>query len=185
MEFESRSIEMEKRWSIWSYTISSLFGAKFWQKSPDFFKIVLNLSQCWLKFGKILKDWPINITNYAYYKGPFINQGADFTTHVGSTSCRVFCTGNTKPPPPSHQMIGSNVTATVNFRSIKIVCNWQLLWYKIWNLFLLLLWCFHLSGFNINIYWFHLCMYPDHFTWSFLPFHCFPSKYLRCFCYGL
>ena len=65
---------------------STQFWAKFRAKSPDFSKICLNLSQFWLKFGKILKNWPIYIPNFAFYKGSFIYQEADFATHVGSTS---------------------------------------------------------------------------------------------------
>ena len=62
------------------------FLAKFWEKSPDFSQIFLNLSQFWLKFGELLKNQPIHIPNYAFYKGLFINQEADFATHVSGTS---------------------------------------------------------------------------------------------------
>ena len=58
------------------------FVAKFWAKSPDFSKFFLNLSQFWLKFGELLKNQPIHIPNFAFYKGSFIYQEADFATHV-------------------------------------------------------------------------------------------------------
>ena len=44
------------------------FWAKFWAKSPDFSNIFLNLSQFWLKFGELLKNRPILIPNFAFYK---------------------------------------------------------------------------------------------------------------------
>ena len=62
------------------------FCAKFWAKSPDFSQIFLNLSQFWLKFRKILKNWPILMPNFVFYKRSFIYQEADFATHVGGTS---------------------------------------------------------------------------------------------------
>ena len=51
-----------------------------------FSKIFLNLSQFWLEFGQILKNRPIHIPDFAFYKGSFIYQEADFATHVSGTS---------------------------------------------------------------------------------------------------
>ena len=62
------------------------FWAKFWTKLPIFSKIFLILSQFWLKFGQILKSRPIHIPDFAFYKGSFIYQEADFATHVSGTS---------------------------------------------------------------------------------------------------
>ena len=45
----------------------------------------LILSQFWLKFGQILKNRPIRIPEFAFYKGSFIYQEADFATHVSGT----------------------------------------------------------------------------------------------------
>ena len=61
-------------------------SAQIWGKSPNFSKIVLNLSQFWLKFWKIVKNLPTDIANFAFYKRSFIYQEADFATHVGGTS---------------------------------------------------------------------------------------------------
>ena len=38
-----------------------------------------------LKFGQILKNQPIQKPNFAFYKGSFIDQEADFATPVGGT----------------------------------------------------------------------------------------------------
>ena len=59
---------------------------KIKSKSPDFLKIFLNLSQFWSQFGEILKNQPIHIPNFAFYKGSFIYQETDFATHDGSMS---------------------------------------------------------------------------------------------------
>ena len=59
---------------------STQFLEKFWAKSNNFSKIFLNiLAQIW----KILKNQPIYIPNFAFYKGSFIYQEVDFATHVG------------------------------------------------------------------------------------------------------
>ena len=50
-------------------------------KITRFFKRFL-----WLKFRKILKNRPIHIQNFAFYKGSFMYQEADFAAHVGGTS---------------------------------------------------------------------------------------------------
>ena len=62
------------------------FWAKFWTKLQFFSKIFLNLSQFWLKFGQILKNQPIHILDFVFYKGSFIYQEADFAAHVSDTS---------------------------------------------------------------------------------------------------
>ena len=36
-----------------------------------------------IKFGNILKNQPIYVPNFAFYKWSFIYQEADFATHVG------------------------------------------------------------------------------------------------------
>ena len=51
-----------------------------------FFKNVLNLIQFWFEFGKIVKNWPIHIPNFAFYRGLFKYQEADYATHVGGTT---------------------------------------------------------------------------------------------------
>ena len=61
-------------------------------KITQFSKTFLKLSHFWLKFGNILKNRPIHIPNFTFYKGSFIYQEADFSTRVGATSPRVFCT---------------------------------------------------------------------------------------------
>ena len=71
---------------------------KFWAKSPDFSKILLNLSQFWLKFGKNFKK--INpfihfcIPNFEFY-----NRGHSYTKRLillpmlaAHHLCRVFWT---------------------------------------------------------------------------------------------
>ena len=50
-------------------------------KITRFFKRFL-----WLKFRKILKNRPIHIQNFAFYKGSFMYKKADFAAHVGGTS---------------------------------------------------------------------------------------------------
>ena len=50
-------------------------------KITRFFKRFLRL-----KFRKILKNRPIHIQNFAFYKGSFMYQEADFAIHVGGTS---------------------------------------------------------------------------------------------------
>ena len=74
----------KKKWPI-HIPIGPIFG-QILSKSPDFSKIFLNLSQFWLKFGELLKNQPIHIPNFAFYKGSFIYQEADFATNVSSTS---------------------------------------------------------------------------------------------------
>ena len=71
---------------FWEGTQSAQFWAKFRTKLPIFSKIFLILSQFWLKFGQILKNRPIHIPDFAFYKGSFIYQEADSATHVSSTS---------------------------------------------------------------------------------------------------
>ena len=71
---------------FWGGTQSAQFWAKFWTKLPIFSKIFLILSQFWFKFGQILKNRPIHIPDFAFYKGSFIYQEADFATHVSGTS---------------------------------------------------------------------------------------------------
>ena len=62
-------------------------GPIFWvimSKITQFLKKnFLILSQSWLKFRKILKNQPIHISNFAFYKGSFIYKEVDFATHVG------------------------------------------------------------------------------------------------------
>ena len=67
-----------------SHTNLLYFGRNF-DQNHLFSKISLNLSQFWLKFGKILKNQPIHIPNFAFHKRTFIYmyQEADFATHVG------------------------------------------------------------------------------------------------------
>ena len=50
-------------------------------KITKFFKRFL-----WLTFRKILKNRTIHVQNFAFYKGSFMYQEADFATHVGGTS---------------------------------------------------------------------------------------------------
>ena len=69
-----------------SYANPTNFAPNFEQNHLIFPKIFLNLSQFWLKFGKIVKNQPIHIPNFAFYKGSFIYQEADFATHVGGMS---------------------------------------------------------------------------------------------------
>ena len=83
---------------------SDQFCTKFSAKSPNFFKIFLNLTKFWLKFQKFLKNRPIHIPNFAFYAGSFIHQEAEFVTHVGSTSPRVFCTECPPPIPDAQNM---------------------------------------------------------------------------------
>ena len=75
-EFESRPIQIP----IFQEKVTHSYTnwPKFWAKSPDFSNIFLNLSQFWFKFGKILKNQPIHIPDFAFYKGSFIYQEADF-----------------------------------------------------------------------------------------------------------
>ena len=54
---------------------------QFWAKLPNFSKIFLNF-----KFGKFLKNQPIHIPDFAFCKGSFIYQEANFATHVSGTS---------------------------------------------------------------------------------------------------
>ena len=87
-EFESRPIQIPifQEKVTHSYTNLLNFGPNFEQNHPDFPKIFLNLNQFWLKFGKILKNWPIHILNFTFYKGSFPFQEADFATHVDGPS---------------------------------------------------------------------------------------------------
>ena len=72
--------------SEWIHTPIGPTLGQILSKINRFSKIFLNLSQFWLKFGKILKNRPIHIPNFAFYKGSFIYQEADFATHVGGTT---------------------------------------------------------------------------------------------------
>ena len=57
----------------------------------------LNLSQFyWLKFGKILKNRPIHIPSFAFYKGSFIYQ--EFLLPMLAAVHRVFCIEYRVPP---------------------------------------------------------------------------------------
>ena len=88
MEFESRPIQIPifKGKVTHSYTNRPNFVPNLKQNHLIFPKLFLNLSQFWLKFGKVLKNRPIHIPNFAVYKGSFKYQEADSATHVGSTS---------------------------------------------------------------------------------------------------
>ena len=97
----------KKKWPI-HIPIVPILGqilSKITQKSPDFSKIFLNLSQFWLKFGQIFKNRPIHIPNFAFYKGSFIYQEADFATHVGCKSPGSFVLSTPLPRYIVHRSI--------------------------------------------------------------------------------
>ena len=97
------------RHGIWKYTHintncnpfiyqSVQFWAKLWAKSPDCSKTFLNLSQFWLQFGKILKNRPIHIPNFAFHKGSFVYPKRLILLPMLVAHLRmVFCT---EDPPP-------------------------------------------------------------------------------------
>ena len=62
-------LDDKKKWPI--YVPIGPIMAQILSKITRFFQIFLNLSQFWLKFGS-LKNGPIYIPNFAFYKGSFI-----------------------------------------------------------------------------------------------------------------
>ena len=82
MEFESTPIQIQffKENVTHSYTNRSNFVPNFEQNQPIFTNF---LSQ---SFRQILKNRPIQIPNFAFYKGSFIYPEADVTTQVGGIS---------------------------------------------------------------------------------------------------
>ena len=78
------------------YQSVKFLGKIFGAKSHNFSKIFLNLSQFWLKFGKILKDPPFIYQIWHFISSHSYYQEADFATHAGGAPGRVlklFCDG--------------------------------------------------------------------------------------------
>ena len=70
----------KKKWPI-HIPIGPIFG-QILSKITRFFQNFLKFEQ----FGDLLKNQPIHIPNFAFYRGSFIYQEADFATHVSGTS---------------------------------------------------------------------------------------------------
>ena len=81
---------------------SAQFWAKFWTKLAIFSKILLNLSQLWLKFGQILQNRPIHIPHFAFDKGYSCTKRLILLPMLAAHPCRVFCT---KYPPGLYMCI--------------------------------------------------------------------------------
>ena len=63
-----------------------------WAKSPKFSIIFLNLSQFWLKFGKILKNQLIHVPNFAFYMDHSYTKRLILLPMMAAHPYRVFCT---------------------------------------------------------------------------------------------
>ena len=70
---------------------STWFWAKFWPKLPEFFQVFLNLSQFWVKFYKILKNWPIYIPYFHKIRGHWYIRRLITLPMLAARSHRVFC----------------------------------------------------------------------------------------------
>ena len=83
MEFESRPIQIPifQEKVTHSYTNRPDFGPNSEKNHP----ICPKFSEILANFGSNWKNQPIHIPNFAFYKGSFIYQEADFATHVGGT----------------------------------------------------------------------------------------------------
>ena len=87
------------------------FLAQFWAKSPDFSKIFVNLSQFWLKFGKILKINPYIYKILHFIRGYLYTKKLILLSMLAAHPCKVFLLSNhhpsplPSPPPPNLGMM--------------------------------------------------------------------------------
>ena len=74
----------KKKWPI-HIPIGPIFG-QILNKITRFFQNFLKFEPILAQISEFLKNQPIHIPNFAFYKGSFIYQEADFATHVSGTS---------------------------------------------------------------------------------------------------
>ena len=74
----------KKKWPI-HIPIGSIFG-QILSKITRFFQNFLKFEPILAQISEFLKNQPIHIPNFTFYKGSFIYQEADFATHVSGTS---------------------------------------------------------------------------------------------------